>query len=65
MDIQQYKVIYKDEVYNNCLEARSTISGYVEDNTSQIKSIEIIYIDSDNNMSIMVDDVKEFKFIKK
>lgn len=65
MDISQYKVIYKDEVYNNCLEARPLVQEDISNNNLTIKRIEIIYIDSDNNMAIMEDEVKEFKFVKK
>lgn len=61
--IKDFNVIYKGELYKNCVSVHDMSKLELEKVT--IKRLEIRYIDENGTLNVMQDDVKEFKFVRK
>jgi hypothetical protein len=55
-------MVYKDNVYN-CLSMMPTLDGTI--GNSKVNFLEVIYIDSDNRVNVVYDEVFMFQFISK
>ena len=61
--IKDFNVIYKGELYKNCVSFREEI--YIHLKETKIEKIMILYIDENGMLNVIHDDVKEFKFVRK
>ncbi len=61
--IKDFNVIYKGELYKNCVCVHERIEIHLEKAT--IVKLEIMYIDENGTINIMQDYVKKFKFVRK
>lgn len=59
MDMSNYKMIYKNKIYN-CLQL------FIRKGTREkIEEIEVIYLNEENRLTNVVDKVEEFQFVSK
>lgn len=58
IDMSAFKMIYKDKVYN-CL---NIMPSWTDDKVGQL---EIFYINEDNRVTFIIDDVSKFQFISR
>lgn len=59
MDMTNYKMIYKNKIYN-CLQLFIR-KGTIE----KIEEIEVIYLNEENRLTNVVDKAEEFQFVSK
>ncbi len=65
IDITNFKMIYKDNVYN-CLEMMPSIyCPEPESDKREVKFLEVVFINSDNRVEIVNDEAFMFQFISK
>jgi hypothetical protein len=62
INMTNFKMVYKDNVYN-CLSMMPTLDGTI--GNSKVNFLEVIYIDSDNRVNVVYDEVFMFQFISK
>lgn len=69
INIQNYMVIYKGELYKNCLDLGICISHRIDEETKKDKTLleraTVIYIDENNKLKVLEDVAGEFQFIPK
>ena len=62
-------VIYRGELYKNCLDLGICISNRIDEETKKDKTLleqaTVIYIDENNKLKVLEDVVGEFQFIPK
>lgn len=59
MDMSNYKMIYKNKIYN-CLQLFIRIAT-----KEKIEEVEVIYLNEENRLTNVVDKVEEFQFVSK
>ena len=69
INIQNYMVIYKGELYKKCLDLEICISHRIDEETKKDKTLleqaTVIYIDENNKLKVLEDVAGEFQFIPK
>lgn len=67
IDMSNYKMIYKDHVYNivNIIPCFENISNGVGDNAVKISQIDAWYIDEDGKLKMVQDKADNFSFIRR
>ena len=71
VNMKDYRVIYKGEIYNNCLELRvDMIFPIVEEGQPQVEQpnvnrIMVLYLDESNRLHAIEDLAQEFQIIRK
>lgn len=63
IDMTNFKMIYKDQIYN-CL-TMFHCSEHGEDNKLKLIWLEVTFINTENRVEIVKDDVSKFQFISK
>ena len=63
IDMNGYKVIYRNEVYN-CINIALDLSGTAETGFAKPKFLEVIVINKDNLITIIRDEAWTFQFVK-
>ena len=63
IDMTGFKMIYKDQIYN-CL-AMFHCSECCDDNKPKIVYLEVTFINLENRVELVRDDVSMFQFISK
>lgn len=61
--INDFNVIYKGELYRNCVSFVPFM--YMEDNVITVKETEILYIDENGSIKAIRDKAELFKFVRK
>jgi hypothetical protein len=65
MDMSNYKMIYKDQVFN-VVNVMPTLTDYEQSNTNpKITFIEASYIDECGELKIIRDEAWMFKFVRR
>lgn len=59
MDMTNYKMIYKNKIYN-CLQIFIIMA-----NEEGIKEIEVVYLNEENRLTKVRDKAEEFQFVSK
>jgi hypothetical protein len=59
-----YRVLYKNIIYN-AVSVGIIVSWNAEECKNELYNIDVTYLDENNRIAIITDNVKEFQFIRK
>lgn len=59
MDMTNYKMIYKNKIYN-CIQLFVRIATQ-----EKIEEVEVIYLNEENRLTNVIDKAEEFQFVSK
>ena len=67
IDMSNYKMIYKDQVFNviNIMMTTEFLSNIAEEQEVKVTNIEATYIDENGEIKIIRDEATMFKFVRR